>query len=379
MPQKIVVCSNTLWSIINFRRDLILCLKNSGYEVFVIFTDAEFFGTKQSELDDLGIGSIALPVHRSKFNPFFDGLFFLRIWRTLRMVSPDLALLFTIKPNIYGSIACRLLKIPYLNTISGLGSGLIHENLKMRIIKKLYMVSMIASVKVLFQNNSDIEYFVNKKIIRNEQAGYVPGSGIDTEKLKLPACRINDPRIFLFVGRILKDKGVIEYIEAAKELRQNDHCKAVFLLGGIVDESNISAIPIKEIRKWEESKIIHYIGKTDNIIEFFEKADVIVLPSYREGLSRVLLEAASCGKALIAADVPGCNDIVNEEVNGFICKPYDIKSLKEAIIRSLNVSDSELLRLGQNGREIVIKKFNIDIVNKVYLDAIKIALENTCN
>lgn len=370
MTEKIVIVSNTLWSIINFRWDLILCLKNSGYEIQVIATDATFFDPKQSVFNDIDIKPVILPIERSKFNPFRDGIFFIRILRTLRRLSPDIAMFFTVKPNIYGSLACRLLRIPFINTISGLGSGLIHENLKSRFIRILYSVSLKTSCKVLFQNNSDNEYFIKRKIIKREQTAFVPGSGIDVKKFELPVQRINEPRIFLFAGRILKDKGVFEYIDAIRELKNNDSYKAVFMLGGIVDESNVSGISMKEIRMWEEEKIIRYIGKTDNIIEFFAKADIIVLPSYREGMSRVLLEAASCGKALITTNVPGCNDIVEEGVTGFLCKPMDASSLKEAIIRSLNTSDSELLQIGHNGRQMVMKKFNSGIVNKIYQDLV---------
>lgn len=374
MPRKIVICSNTFWSIINFRKDLIVHLKKSGYEVFVIVTDMDFFGSSRSELADMDIKPIFLPVHRSRFDPFRDGLFFVRIMRTLRRLSSDMVLLFTIKPNIYGSIACRFLRIPCINTISGLGSGLIHENLKTKLLRKFYSVSLRASCKVLFQNNSDCEYFIDRKIIKRDHAGYVPGSGINAEKFKMPAGSLNKPRKYLFAGRILKDKGVYEYIEAIRELKNEGSDNAVFLLGGIVDESNISGISMKEIKMWEDLNLISYLGKTDNIIEFFEMADIIVLPSYREGLSRVLLEAASCGKALITSDVPGCADLVKEGVNGFLCKPGDARSLKYAIKRSLNASDSELLQLGQNGRCIVIEKFNSDIVNRIYLDQIRICL-----
>jgi glycosyltransferase involved in cell wall biosynthesis len=375
MAEKIVICSNTLWSIINFRLDLILSLKNSGYEIQVIVTDASFFDPKQSVLTDIEIKPIILPMDRSKFNPFRDGIFFIKILKTLRRLSPVIAMFFTIKPNIYGSLVCRLLKIPFINTISGLGSGLIHENLKSKFINTLYSVSLKNSCKVLFQNISDNKYFIERKIIKREQAVYVPGSGIDVEKFKLPVQKINEPRTFLFAGRILKDKGVLEYIEAIRELRKNSNfSKTVFLLGGIVDESNISGVSMKEIRMWEDQNIISYIGKTDNIIEFFKKTDIVVLPSYREGLSRVLLEAASCGKALITTDVPGCNDLVEEGVTGFLCKPRDAYSLRDAIIRSLNTSDSELIQIGQNGRQKVMKKFNTGIVNKIYQDLVNVCL-----
>jgi glycosyltransferase involved in cell wall biosynthesis len=349
-------------------------LRKSGFEIFVIVNDVNFFDSSRSELASMDINPIILPVHRSRFNPFQEMIFFIKLMRTLRRLAPAIVLLFTIKPNIYGSIACRFLKIPCINTISGLGSGMIHENLKTKLIRRFYSISLKASCKVLFQNDSDIEYFIGRKIIKRNLASYVPGSGIDTEKFKLHQGSLNRPRKYLFAGRILKDKGVYEFIEAIRDLKNNDSVNAVFLLGGIVDEHNISGISLKEIRIWEDLGLISYLGKTDNITRFFEKADVIVLPSYREGLSRVLLEAASCGKALITTDVPGCNDLVTEGINGFLCQPENAESLKCAIIRSLNTSDSELLQLGQNGRQIVIEKFSSDIVNRIYLDQISFCL-----
>ncbi len=349
-------------------------LRKAGFEISVIVNDVSFFSSSVSGLANMDINPIILPVHRSRFDPFQEVIFFIKLMRTLKRISPEIVLLFTVKPNIYGSIVCRLLKISCINTISGLGSGLIHENLKTKILRKLYSFSLKASCKVLFQNDSDIEYFIRRKIIKRDLAGYVPGSGIDTEKYKLHSSSPGRPRRYLFAGRILRDKGIYEYINAIRDLKKNGSVNAVFLLGGIVDEQNISGIALDEIRKWEDHGLISYLGKTDKITEFFEKADIVVLPSYREGLSRVLLEAASCGKALITSDVPGCSDLVTEGVNGFLCQPGSPESLKSAIIRSLNTSDPELLQLGENGRRIVIEKFSSDIVNRTYLHQINFCL-----
>lgn len=370
MQGKIFLCSNILWSVINFRKELIIALTEAGYVVSVIGSDESFSDSISAELKELNIDIINVPLNRSGRNFFQEIGYFIRLLKIFRVSKPDLVLFFSVKPNIYGSIACRIINIKFINTINGLGSGIIHNNFTAWLIRRLYSISLKASCKVLFQNNDDRSYFLERKLIKDEKAGYVPGSGINTERYNMPVKKIGEKRTFLFAGRILKDKGIYEYIEAIKELKNETYIDAEFLLGGIIDKSNPSSISITEIKNWEDLNIVRFLGKTDNIIDFFKEADIVVLPSYREGLSRLLLEAASCGKPIITADVPGCNDIVKEGFNGFLCKPKDVKSLKQAMIRATNASITELLVFGTNGRNLVKEKFSDTIVSQVYLDQI---------
>lgn len=371
MTRKVIICSNILWTITNYRKSLILALIKSGYEVSVIGSDESFSENLFKDLKELKITALVVPLGRTSYNLFRDITYFFRLLRIFRRLNPDVVLHFSAKPNIYGSIACRLLRIPFINTINGLGSGIIHHNMISIILSRLYRLSLNASFKVLFQNNDDKAYFLENNIICREKAGYVPGSGINIEKYSLPVKKPDEKRTFLFAGRILQDKGVYEYIDAIKELKNENFYDAEFLLGGIIDSSNPSGISLDEIQKWHDLNIIRYIGRTDDINEFFKLADIVVLPSYREGLSRVLLEAASCGKTLITTNVPGCKDILDDGVNGFICNPKDAHSLMDAMLKAIRSSDSDLLKFGINGRNLVKEKFTDDLVNKVYLTIIE--------
>jgi glycosyltransferase involved in cell wall biosynthesis len=375
MHKKIIICSNVLWSITNFRKDLIIALINSGYAVTVIGSNESFSDNLSSELKGLDINIIMVPLDRSGHNLLKEIIYFLRLLQVFKKAKPDVVLLFSVKPNIYGSLVCRILKIQYINTINGLGSGIIHNNIISSLLRRLYLISLKASCKVLFQNNDDKAYFLEKKLISEEKAGYVPGSGINIEKYNMTDRKLGTKRTFLFVGRILKDKGICEYIEAIKELKDKYSFDVEFLLAGIIDNSNPSGVSMDEINHWESLYIVKFLGKTDNIIEYFDKTDIIVLPSYREGLSRLLLEAASCGKPIITTNVPGCKDLVEEGITGFLCEPKDSKSLMEAMVRALNTSNSDLSKFGINGRNMVKTKFSDKIVNKVYLDQIENCLK----
>jgi len=374
MKKHIIICTNILWSIPTFRKYLIKALIEKGYRVSVVGSDENFSDSTITKLDELDVVTHIVPIDRSSGNPFTNLKYIYSLRRVFKVYKPDLVLFYSVKPNIFGSFICGVMNIPFVNTINGLGSGLINNNITSFFVKTLYRLALKKSKMVLFQNNDDLAFFIKHKLVPASITGYVPGSGIDTDEYCIPIKVFTKKRTFLLVGRLLKDKGVYEYIEAIKELKKENIPNVEFLLGGIIDPYNPSAVTQEEIDTWEMLGLISYIGKTDDIESFFDLADFIVCPSYREGLSRLLIEAASCRKAIITTNVPGCRDIVEENFNGFLCEPRNSNSLKEVILRGIKTSNADLVRFGENSREIVKSRFNESMVNKVYLDIIEESL-----
>jgi len=302
-------------------------------------------------------------------NPIEDLTYLINLVKIYKSEKPNLIMHFTIKSNIYGTIACKIAGIPSINTINGLGSAIIKENFLSRILKYLYKYSLIFSKKVFFQNNDDLDFFVDNKLVKKNIAGIVPGSGVDTKSFS-DCTSTNNELTFLLVSRLLKDKGIYEYIAAIKELnKSNLNCK--FLLAGQFDFGNPSSITKEEVKEWEDASIIKFLGKTDNIKEFFKIADIIVLPSYREGLSRVLIEAASASKPIITSNVAGCKDVVDDGVNGYLCEVKSTQSLQNCIQKMVQLSINDRVIMGENSKKIAMKRFDKDRVNKIYFKEIE--------
>ena len=368
--KKIVIHSNIIWTISNFRRDLIRDLKDRGFDVLCVAARDRFSDASETVLAELGARFIPVEMDRKGVNPLRDLLYMMRLYRIYRREAPDLALHFTVKPNIFGTLTAKILGIPVINTVNGLGSGMIGGGMLARLLERLYRFSFRFSDRVLFQNREDLAFFRERGLLGNTPCGYVPGSGIDT------ACfdgcerkREKGEILFLMVARLLKDKGVYEYIEACRSLRRQ-YPAVRCLLGGVLDPGNPSAVREEELADWIREGIVEYLGQTDEIREFFSRTDVVVLPSYREGLSRVLLEAASCRKPIVTTDVPGCRDVVIEGESGYLCAPQSAESLAEALAK-MAASASEFPKMGERGRRHVEEHFSAAMVNRIYFEAME--------
>ena len=361
---KILISANVLFTVINFRKDLINFFIEKGYEVVCVANTDNLSTDYDTIIKELKIKFIKINLDRKGINPIKDLSYMYNLVKIYRGERPDIIMHFTIKPNIYGTIASKIAGIPSLNTINGLGSAIIKENTLSKILKYLYKFSLMFSTKVFFQNNDDLNFFVLNNLINIKKTSIVPGSGVNTsifEKYNTG----NKQMTFMLVSRLLKDKGIYEYIDAIKLFRKtNKNC--VFLLGGQFDFDNPSSIQRKEVAEWEKEKIIKYVGQTDNIKNFFKISDVIVLPSYREGLSRLLIEAASSSKPIITTNVAGCKDVVKDEYNGYLCNVKDASSLSQCIEKMSKLSKLELDTMGKLSNKIAKTKFDKDIVNKIY-------------
>lgn len=369
---RIVFSSNVSWSVFNFRMDLLKTIRDNGYEVCVIASKDEY----SQRLINEGFEFRELDVNNNSTNPLKDLLLIFNYYQIYKELKPDIILHNAIKPNIYGTIAAGLLKIPTINNISGLGTLFIKKSFSTRIAKFLYWVSQKYAKVVFFQNPHDLSLFVEKGLVSKDKAELIPGSGVDTNRFSPQNFPENSSNRFqfLFVGRLLIDKGIMEYIEAAKELKTK-YDNIDFNVLGPFYENNSSTITREMLDIWTNNKVINYLGTTDEVEKEFAKVDCVVLPSYREGLSKVLIEASSMGLPIVTTNVPGCKDVVIHEQTGFLCNPKDAKDLAKQMERLFLLEKTERIVFGKNARERAISIFAIDIIIRRYIDTIQNVLE----
>jgi len=344
---------------------LIRALKDAGYEPVVIAPQDH---AAEARMQALGVERIPVRIDRSGANPWADLRLLARYRALLRQLRPAAYLGYTIKPNIYGSLAAASLGIPALPNVSGLGTAFIRGGALQGVVTALYRVGFARAPVVFFQNDEDRQLFVARRIVRADQARVLPGSGVDLERFA-PASPPPDPLTFLLIARLLRDKGVVEFADAARSLRA-ELPNARFQLLGPIDEGNRTAISRAELDSWVRDGVIEHLGTTDDVRPSIAAASAVVLPSYREGLPRSLLEAGAMARPLIATDVPGCRDVVEEGVNGYLCRARDARSLAQAMRRFADLPPAERLAMGDAGRRKVQERFSEEFVVRAYLDVL---------
>ena len=365
-PERAVVLSaNGDWNIANFRVGLIKGLRAAGYEPVVI---APQDPAAEQRMRHLRLRRIPVAIERSGLNPWADLMLLRTYRRLLKEVRPAAYLGFTIKPNVYGSLAAASLDIPALPNVSGLGTAFIRSGPLQQLVVGLYRLAFRRAPVVFFQNAEDRDLFVSRKIVRAGQAKVLAGSGVDLERFR-PAPIAAGPPKFLLIGRMLRDKGVAEFVEAARSLRPALP-GARFQLLGPIDEGNRTAIRRGEIEAWVAGGAVEYLGVTDDVRPFIAAATAIVLPSYREGLPRSLLEAGAMGRPLIATDAPGCRNVVEDGVNGYLCAVRDASSLAAAMRRLTELPPAMRRAMGESARRKVQEQFSEERVVNAYLEAL---------
>ena len=363
---KLVIASNTSWSLFNFRLGMARSLKESGYEVILMAPFDEYSQILEEEFEYHNIY-----MNNKGTNPKEDIKTLIGFYNVFKKIKPDIVLNYTIKPNIYGNIACALLGIKTINNISGLGTVFIKESLVTKLVKWLYKYSLSKSSKVFFQNSDDRDLFIQNKLVQRDKCDLLPGSGIDTNKFILIEYKNEDGIFkFLLIARMLWDKGVGEYLEAAKIVKSK-YPNVEFQLLGLLDVANNTAISKEQMQEWVNKGLVNYLGKTDNVKEFIKKADCVVLPSYREGTPRALLESASMSKPLIATNVPGCKEVVDDGINGYLCEVRNTQDLADKMEMMLNLSKNERKAMGKAGRVKMVDEFDEGIVVDKYLRSIE--------
>lgn len=362
---KVAIVLNTSWNIYNFRMNFVRTLLKKGYEVHTIAPTDGY----THYLTAAGCHHHPIRMDSRGINPLKDFALILELRGIYKKVKPDIILHYTIKPNVYGSIAAALLRIPTVNNVCGLGTVFLTKNLLSAIALTLYRWSFRFPKKVFFQNPDDRDLFISKKLVPASSADLLPGSGIDLTRFTPETYSRNKKFTFLLISRLITDKGILEYVDAVKRL-QAQGLDARFQILGAKDPKHKRGIPLRTISKWIDDRTIEYLGTAEDVQPFIKAADCIVLPSYREGTPHTLLEAASCGKPIVTTDVPGCHQVVENNYNGLLCKLKDAEDLAEQMKRMALLDDNSLQQFGLNGRRKMEKEFNESIVIDKYLKTI---------
>jgi len=380
MRKTIALVSNTSWSFVKFRLKLLIRLKEAGYHVIVVAPPDEESPVFTAE----GLTYVPLTKLRQKSkNPLHDYQLYREFQQIYRTWKPDLAIHYTIKPNIYATKAAAVLDIPCIAVITGLGYTFISGGVLSRITDVLYRHSLKHAVQVWFLNHDDqVVFTAKRRIVALEKTVLIHGEGIDAKTQFNPLIHGDKPgrsdaaTKFVFVGRLLHDKGIREYVAAAQRLKVR-YPELEFRVVGYVNVGNPSVVDVVTMNKWERAGAIQYLGAVADVRPVLMNHDCVVLPSYREGMSTTLMEAAAMELPLIASDIPGCREIVEEGKTGFLCKPRDVDSLAACMEAFIELSPKERSIMGKNGRQKMLREFDMDSIIDHYLDIIPKLLTQT--
>lgn len=367
----IVLSGNNCWNLVNFRAPLLTGLQAEGYRLVA-------FATLDSHADELrrrGIEIRPVPIARSGMNPLTDGRLIWRYYRMLRELRPAAYCGFTIKPNVYGAIAARLAGVPSINNVTGLATPYLSEGFVWGVAERLYRFAFRRAHAVFYHNEEDLRLMLERKVVRSGQGRLIAGSGVNLDHFRpdeTAALGVNEQR-FLFVGRLILHKGVREFVEAARMLRSvlpNAH----FQLLGDPDPGNPTSVSDAELQSWIHEGIVEHLGDQRDVRPFMRQATAVVLSTYREGLSRALLEGAAMGKPLIGTDVAGSRDLIEDGVTGLLCRERDARSLADAMQRIAFMTPDQLLEMGMTGRRKAEREFGEERVVQAYLDVLEEAI-----
>lgn len=370
---KFIIFANYLPHVINFRGKLLEAISDLGYEIHILAPDLNDHQQEFKHLSELGYNLHEIPLQRTGTNPLTDFRTLVVAYRLLRKIQPDVILSYTIKSVIYGTLAAWLAKVPKrFVLISGLGYTFSEVDDKdtrtslQKFIHSLYAQALNKSDKVFFQNPDDLQLFKESGILKPHTAAkIVNGSGVDISRFDVipfpthPSGEIKPS--FLLIARLLKDKGLIEYIEAAKIVK-NSYPETEFHLVGYIDE-NPAAITQFQLDEWVNSGVVNYWGKLKDVRPAIAASSVYVLPSYREGTSRSVLEAMAMGRPIITTDAPGCRETVDDSVNGFLVPIKTVDELVEAMEKFI-IQPQLIKTMGKASRQLTEEKYDVNKVNQ---------------
>ena len=366
----IAIVLNSAWQGYNFRRNLARALIDNGYKViFVAPEDKEYSCMLRQEFE-----FDCVNFKPDKINPIDDLKACFSLYRLFKKNKINIVLNFTIKPNIYSAIVARIMGIYSINNITGLGTLFIKTSQITIVAKLLYKIALACSTHIFFQNREDRNLFIRKNLVSFDKVSILPGSGVDTKEFLPSETENSDIFRFVLVARMIQDKGIYEYIDAAKILTKKYAERVEFNLLGELGAMNRTAIPEKTILELHNNGVLNYLGKTDNVQKQLVKFDCVVLPSYREGCPRSLMEASSMAIPVIATNVVGCNQVVDDGVTGFLCKVKDSSDLALKMESMLNTPRNDRKKMGTLGRKKMMEEFDESIIINRYLSAIKLLL-----
>ncbi len=366
---KIAIVANSTWNIYNFRLNIIEKLLDEGFEVTVIAPIDKYIHYKEKYPE---VTHIALKkLNRDSLNPWKDFRLMLELTRIYKRVNPDLVLHYTVKPNIYGGIAAKLNNIASLAVVTGLGYTFIHNGFVKKITKSLYRFTSGFHRKVIFENIDDRLLFTNYGLIEKDKGISVKGCGVDSSFFSpLPNGIRKEKTTFTFIGRLLYDKGVKEFVEAAKIIKEKFE-KVDFWLVGEIDKNNPAAVKNDDLVDWVKEKVVIYHGATNDVKKYIAASDCIVLPSYREAIARSITEGMAMEKPVITTDTPGCREAVEDGENGYLVPIKDVVALSNSMEQFLQLDYEKRHNMGVLGRKKVLEEFDDKLVANQIVDIIK--------
>jgi glycosyltransferase involved in cell wall biosynthesis len=359
---KIILFANTEWYLYNFRLSLAQALRSEGHEVVLVSPPGKY----SRRLEEAGFRWISFPLSRRGTNPLAELATIWRLKNLYHVEKPDIVHHFTIKCVLYGSLAVRLSGVHMfriINAITGLGFVFIGQGWQAGglrwLVNRFYRIAL-KNTQVVFQNEDDRALFLEQGLVKESQVSLIPGSGVDTTRFGMEPARAILPVVVVLPARMLWDKGVREFVEAAQILKAQG-VPARFALVGDTDPNYPTCVPEQQLNEWQSSGIVEWWGWQEDMPGVYRQADIVCLPSYREGLPRTLVEAAACGRALVAADVPGCRSIVRQGENGLLVPVRDGKALALALYKLILDADLRQ-KMGRCGREIVVREYSMERV-----------------
>ena len=368
--KRVVISSNTAWTIFNHRAGLIKTLQEAGYEVHTVAPESNF-------TDIQNPGTVFHPVkklERKGKNPFSDLLLIREYYKIYKAIQPEAVFGYTIKANIYSAIACRLTRIPIVCTVNGLGTAFDNPGgLTYKIVKQLYRFAFKKAKAVVFQNTDDRAFFLEQGIIKSDLKGQlirsVNGSGVDL--LKFTPAPVPAQPVFMLISRMLKNKGIYEFIEASRRIKR-EYPEAEFILLGPADNDNPMGVPLSELESLEKAAGAYYAGAAKDVRPYLERCSCMVLPSYyKEGVPKILIEALAMGRPVITTDTPGCRETVIPGGNGYFVELRSADSLYGVMSAFLALTRDEQIGMGVRSRKLAEEKFDEKNVIATYMEILQ--------
>jgi len=359
---RIAITINTSWNIYNFRMGLIRTLIEQGNEVIAIAPLDEY----SHKLKEEGCEYVPITMDNTGSNPFKDYNLLRQLKKVYQGLKPDIVLHYTVKPNIYGTLAASSLNIPVINNVSGLGTVFLSKSVASFAAKKLYKKAFSKAELVFFQNSDDRKAFLSEINLPHLNTDLLPGSGINLTDFQASPIPNQKNKTFLMISRVIIDKGILEYIEAAKQVHAK-YPDVTFQLLGKLDTGHARGIPKETISEAVDNGFLEYLGEVEDVRPFIKSSHCVVLPSYREGTPRTLLEAAALGRPIVTTDVAGCREVVEDGENGYLCEVKSSTDLSNKMIDVCKTPEDKLQEMGRKSRALVERKFDEQIVINQYL------------
>lgn len=361
--KKVLILSNSSAGLYSFRAELIAHLVKQGYQVLI----SAPVDTKTELLQALGCQIIGTVLHRHGMNPLQDLALLNKYVGMLKTHTPDVVLTYTVKPNIYGSLACRFTNTPFINNITGLGTAFFNQGLLTRMLSGMYRSALKKSQMVFFQNQANLNFLTGAGIVKGP-CKLIPGSGVNLERFSFqPYPDASMPVTFNYIGRVAEEKGIQVYLAAARNIKQK-YAQTVFNVIGFVEPTEVHLAVL--LKQYEQEGWVKCWGYQTDIRPFLFNSHCTIQPSFHEGMSNVLLESGAVGRVLIASDIPGCREIIDPDSNGFLFPARDVGGLTDAIERFINLPHLEKAAMARNGRLKVENQFDRRLVIDSYMEEI---------